>query len=686
MFAVKKHSSQEEETRHLRALKEKLSVKLSRPQTNKQTNMSEEDALTLKELLDLSIGTPQAGTVNFSALHALLLAVLRRLGLRDVKVRWRASPPGDAASPLQVDEDEEEDVEPEPQSGSELQERTGGQSELCSRLQSCEDGVSELMKLIPDNLKDEIKELHHQHSMLVAETETAVAAVETCRHSVDDLKTLRDVDTSVFVTWDVMQSSLLGHRGHLDEDLDEEVVDEASEIRPTHTRLHSTSDRHHPSSETWPHQKTDPGPGPVAAGVLQRYSETLEALTNVGKLREKFSGLETRVSALEDGKVDETQLQTQLSPLREDRRASVNHFTVEGFQDLNKNLMDQLNQQKVLMGGVMSDHQRTVDDVQQTIVQLQDECEKLQDSMRRLYEDSGQKQRHIEEMYQTMQQLDERKADKHMVETEIKADKCALDGKVSRRQFDSATEQLTDMFHELLSKVTGQEQNWHKVVHQLSTEMECKLNRIELDSVKKQLEDRWKNIHEKLRKQEAPEHDDAAAIRKRLVDRFHCLSCDRPVVKHTPGPHLVALPSTPGFPSHRSMRPFTVYALEQFRHNNRSDHVPELPDYCHLVVSRSCGGSHTVTSANQRRSGVQSTKSHALPDVDVLIPSEEVDIIGLDGHIYRGRLNAPSIRNTETKLPTIFTKDGSRIKHKSRGFTSNRAAASSPETHNSRSV
>ncbi|XP_031697840.1 glutamine-rich protein 2-like [Anarrhichthys ocellatus] len=124
------------------------------------------------------------------------------------------------------------------------------------------------------------------------------------------------------------------------------------------------------------------------------------------------------------------------------------------------------------------------------------------------------------------------------------------------------------MFHELLSKVTGQEHDWNNVMERLSTEMECKLNRMELDSVKEQLEDRWKNIHKKLQAQGAPEHEDAAGIRKQLVDRFHCLSCDRPVVMHTPGQHL-KLPSS-GFPSHKSIRPFTVYALEQFRQHYRS--------------------------------------------------------------------------------------------------------------------
>ncbi|XP_029282746.1 glutamine-rich protein 2 [Cottoperca gobio] len=204
-----------------------------------------------------------------------------------------------------------------------------------------------------------------------------------------------------------------------------------------------------------------------------------------------------------------------------------------------------------------------VNDVQKAILQLQAGCEKL-------HETSRQKQRHIEELYKTTEELEESKADKQMVESEIKkADKSALDSKVSRLQFDSATEQLGTMFHELLNKVTGQEQDWHNVIRRLSTEMECKLNRMELDSVKKQLEDRWRNIHEKLQAQGAPEQDDAAGIRKQLVDRFHCLSCDRPVVMHS-GQHVVKLSSTAGFPSHKSIRPFTVYALEQFRQHYRS--------------------------------------------------------------------------------------------------------------------
>ncbi|XP_018523980.1 glutamine-rich protein 2 isoform X4 [Lates calcarifer] len=775
--------------------------------------MSEEN-ITLFDLLNLSIGTPQQGAVNFSALHALLHAVLRQLGVRELKIQWRNSHPGDADTgapvgvsgsrhsgeeQLQIEGDRETEVQP----GTELQERTAssslapsrfsgtpadGQSELRSRIQTCEDGVSKAMRLIHelhnqrDDLKEEVQELHHQQKMVGAQAET-VAAVESCCHRVDaveeTLRSLRDTvqkypdpeELSQCVTWDVMQSTLLSERENIQRELVSSGVVDL--VKPTlspfscnFTSDTSTSSSTHPVQDSV--RTTAPGPpeiltlqeatetssvqthpetGPVAAGTAlsrkasgsERYSETVEALRNIGKLKEKFSKLEARVAALEEGKVD----QTQLDQLRE-------VVTNKGSEDVSNNLMDQLNQHRALIDGLMSDREKNVElvnDVQKAILQLQAECEKLHETTRCLHEDNRQKQSHIEELYKATEELEEKKADKQMVESEIKADKSALDSKVSRLQFDSATEQLNSMFHELLNKVTGQEQDWHKVVDKLSTEMECKLNRIELDSVKKQLEDRWKNIHQKLQAQGAPEHEDAAGIRKQLVDRFHCLSCDRPVVKHTPGPQLVTLPSTPGFPSHKSIRPFTVYALEQFRQHYRSlkpgtnrynfdvansgrrreqlqrshavmcrqiesaqrhlkrcsqdtttdspnqnqnqnqqgvqhERIAELTDYSHLAVSRSCGGSHTVTSAGQRRTGLQYMKHHGQPEVDGVIQSEEVDIIGLDGHIYRGRLNPSANRNTETKLPTISTKDGlCKIKDKAKCSPSHKPAASPEALH-----
>lgn len=56
-----------------------------------------------------------------------------------------------------------------------------------------------------------------------------------------------------------------------------------------------------------------------------------------------------------------------------------------------------------------------------------------------------------------------------------KADKSALAAKVSRVQFDATTEQLNHMMQELVAKMTGQEQDWQKMLDKLLVEMDNKV-------------------------------------------------------------------------------------------------------------------------------------------------------------------------------------------------------------------
>ncbi|XP_062840801.1 glutamine-rich protein 2 [Trichomycterus rosablanca] len=307
-------------------------------------------------------------------------------------------------------------------------------------------------------------------------------------------------------------------------------------------------------------------------------------------------------------------------------------------------------------------------DVQDTILQLQAKCENLHGIATHLMDDQNQKQSHIEHLYKAVEKLDEKKADREVVEMEIsiKADKQALETKVSCNQFDTLTDQLNGMFQELLSKITGQEQDWHKVIERISTEMDCKLNRIELDPLKKQLEDRWRSIHKQLQAQPAPEHNDAAGFRKQLVARFHCISCNRPIDMITPGPNLLLVPSPPRLPSHKSNRPYTTYELDQVRQYSRSERIPEMANYSDLAMSRNCGGSHTAAYANRRYNNSKhithlipaEENSLEMPISTLQIQPEEVDILGLDGHIYKGRVNNRALKTKESRLPIISSKEG----------------------------
>lgn len=131
-----------------------------------------DESISLYDLLNVSIGTPQVGAVNFSALHALLHAVLEQLDLQQVKIRWRSTAPGHGSPGALVAETEHlqagegQDInqgangEQEAQPGTEQQTRPAASSSptssssssraadhrrsLLPRVQSCEEDVSKV--------------------------------------------------------------------------------------------------------------------------------------------------------------------------------------------------------------------------------------------------------------------------------------------------------------------------------------------------------------------------------------------------------------------------------------------------------------------------------------------------------------------------------------------------------------
>lgn len=47
-------------------------------------------SVSLRELADLAIGTPEVGAVNFTALHTLLVAMLKSLNLQDTRIDFQS--------------------------------------------------------------------------------------------------------------------------------------------------------------------------------------------------------------------------------------------------------------------------------------------------------------------------------------------------------------------------------------------------------------------------------------------------------------------------------------------------------------------------------------------------------------------------------------------------------------------
>ncbi|XP_034568197.1 uncharacterized protein LOC117832974 [Notolabrus celidotus] len=327
---------------------------------------------------------------------------------------------------------------------------------------------------------------------------------------------------------------------------------------------------------------TPAAPGPVSG-------PTLKDVTDLSRLTGRLNKLEALVASLREEKVD----RSQLKHLRELVKKREHSASV----DAPVNLPEQLEQQEALIEQLMSDRDRDaelVNDLQRALLQLQAEFESLLETTSCLQEDSIQKQSYIEELYKTTEELEENKADKNVLESVTNIDQSTLDSKVSHMQFDSVIEALNGLFQELLNKVTGQEQDWHKVICRLSSEMDCKLNRMEFDPVKTQLEERWEGINKKLQDQEAPECDDAAALRRQLVSRLNCLSCDRPVVHNSLEPNSEVMFSPCLFDKSFPRRAFKPQ--DKFPHHNRSKYSFKLRDCRYPAVSRGCGGKSTIVT------------------------------------------------------------------------------------------
>lgn len=387
-----------------------------------------------------------------------------------------------------------------------------------------------------------------------------------------------------------------------------------------------------PNKATPPHTPSS-SQGSTAS---HRYAVTVEALRNIGALTKEHALLQARVETLERIKADRAEL------------SMLQRSTAEHLRNLS-DLQEKLNSLYRDMQELKSNGEKDKDLFQDKVLQLQEELEQLDKTTGSIFQDQQEQQRHIDVIYQTVEKLEEQKADKDHAELK-QTHTSALEGKVSRSQFDATTEQLNSMMQELLGKVSGQEQDWQRVLEKINLEMQSKLDRMELDPLKKKLEERWKEIRRQLQ-EKPPQYDcdDAAGIRKQL---FHCLSCDRPIDMTVPGPPILTIPNIPGLPSHRSYRPFTVYELDQIRQWNRNDRIADITDLGYTPNNRSCGGSHTLTFPNRRYVRMQGITSCSFQEEDLIAVGikEETDIMGSDGQVYHGRM--------DTCLPAIHVKDG----------------------------
>ncbi|NWY65218.1 QRIC2 protein, partial [Erithacus rubecula] len=170
-------------------------------------------------------------------------------------------------------------------------------------------------------------------------------------------------------------------------------------------------------------------------------------------------------------------------------------------------------------------------------VQIQRDYEKISFASGSLQKDSQEKQKAIEMLFQSLEKLQQEKADEQemLAAIDVKADKAALGSKVNCSQLEANLERLDERMQDLQSQISGQKQHWNEVQQKVNFVEKTKLDRLELKAFRNQMVEMWKRSISEL-ESKIREDDAAAGIKRQLPVPFSCLSCDRMLSMQVPGP------------------------------------------------------------------------------------------------------------------------------------------------------
>ncbi|XP_078692848.1 uncharacterized protein LOC144922706 isoform X11 [Branchiostoma floridae x Branchiostoma belcheri] len=746
--------------------------------------------MRLSELVDLSLGTPDMGVVNFNAMHTLFHAIIDHLKITDIETkigediqrerdaqstmistrgsgsdvkdgrdgalsRSASSPTeGEYAQRLRQLEDKISSQEIQLNklndlpSNTDLLERTRSEGtkpvgemwqlmQLQRKVEANEAGLTKAMSLIEDlmrevnmlndnkakvakemkdikdrldkmdltSLSDRISELESYQDKMkkIDELEKQLAELA---EQLKKLPTAEEFDA--FVTWPV---------------LDEALREERQKYMELLEQLKSKDPSRPPSAPRPPSSRL--------SSAKEKYPEALQALKEMATLSFEHEKLSEQVEKLEvtmPTKADKSELEKLLEAALANQKVDVPEDLLEQLAAL-RDALDMMKNSRDKDGDMLAN-------LQQKVLQLLADVEQLNGTSSDLVRKSGDLQKSTEALYKVCDKLNDTKADKDYVtmEVDVKADKRALESKVSRQQFDSSFNELNNLIQELLAKLDGQDGQWQDALKNLSDDLDGKLDRLELDPFKEYIQGQLNKLNRKMAKvteiEQQKELDEAAGFRKQM---FRCISCDRPVTMTAGGP-VPALPSTNSLPVTATLRPYTTYELEKIRQEQKTspsvgsednatrfqktmamrklaklkrknihlyrlvinqgiDQImaklmkkrrhrgkdqllkcqaarlqplqgptvgPTLPslaqpapqDYdLYFSQPRPCGGSHTMTYPNKRFTKLTAGGQYVVeeqPQVQVFHVKEELDIIGADGHIYKGRVEID-----DGRLPTL---------------------------------
>ncbi|XP_073504694.1 uncharacterized protein C16orf96 homolog isoform X2 [Phyllobates terribilis] len=564
-------------------------------------------SVSFKELLNLAIGSPELGAVNFNALYSLLYGLMDHLQVVDVRRK--------------LSQEEREFIQPGPINMDD----SGKPSTLFHQLL--------------DKVAQMESRLHHLDSL--PSSTSLLQASQSQRKPVEEMWQLMQLKKKTEINEDGVHKAMSAFQELLstfntlrqaNDFIQERLASLGNQItkiniQEVERRLQDLDGRtqHVPLLEdklenlqrklySYP-EPSDLVTWPTIHDVLADKSEdwTLsnetkqrnvkKILNSLGALPGKHEGLERRVLDIEQelkrldiemgkNRIPEDLLQ-QLRSVRQD----VESLFAENRKD------------KVDLSALKSG----LHDLNMALQQLDSKTDKLAADL----SETATLQSQIDE-------LQKKKLDQgdFMLELNLKADRRALEALVGRADLEAAVSEVNAVLEALIKKLAAQESEWQNMLAKLLAGLEAKLSRSDLDSVHKDLEELWKFLKKHLSSSQTFDPDGAAGFRKKLFERVKCISCDRPVTMGT-APHLVTV---------RSLNPRSRDYKTPGDPTQMSD--PEL-QYSESPRPHSAYSIHRKSSCNQNLSTV-------FPYGDpgqIQYKNTEFDLMGIDGVMYKGRLD-----------------------------------------------
>ncbi|XP_075260742.1 uncharacterized protein LOC142352200 isoform X10 [Convolutriloba macropyga] len=599
---------------------------------------------TLADLIDMSLGTPEVGAVNFNILHSLLHQLLKEVGLGD-----KAAAPIDTSvlKSAAANATAPPTTQPDGKDGTDGKTTSTPYHAMISRINQLESRLKVLDHPDQKQVNEDTMIIKEHGGKGVKPVSDMWTLVQTQRRSQSNEEMITKLSS-------MMEDLLSAHqRAKADNELLKSKITSFNSL--AEELIKQTEELKKRVDELEKKEANDRVDIDELKKRMQSAQENLEAINKrMEGIPTDFSvfalkkDVENNFASKEDldremmrvmGLLDKKASQDDMLEVQEKLRNIPNDL-VEQLDQMNKNL-ESLRLDRDSYGSIQNVHEdaETLASLQNSFGIMQNEVEKLQSQCQFLMDEGKATRKSVIEVDARVQTLDMIKADKETIQIEIdlKADKRALDSKIGRTLFDEKTGEIDEEIGKLKLRLGGAEDDYRKALDELLKKLDAKLDKDELGPLKEWLENKLKGLKPKLIKQEYRldatfDADDAAGFRKPLSKAF-CISCDRSL-DVAPAYPIPTFPSYNPLPPSRSARPYTTYELDQIRQAQRLMH--QDPDTVIHPYNRPAGGTYTTTT-NKRMAKAQQIAQMIEAEETANSAAPEVELMGIDGRIYKGR-------------------------------------------------